>query len=59
MLPANYESRPVTQIQPARRPSARQLSGTAARFTGALLAGGLIAAAAYVLLFHAAPDSRS
>jgi hypothetical protein len=53
MLPANYESRPVTQIQPARRPSARHLSGTAARFTGALLAGGLIAAAAYVLLFLA------
>ena len=53
MLPANYESRPVTQIQPARRPSARHLASTAARFTGALLAGGLIAAAAYVLLFLA------
>ena len=53
MLPANYESRPVTQIQSARPPSARHLAGTAARFTGALLAGGLIAAAAYVLLFLA------
>jgi signal transduction histidine kinase len=53
MLPANYESRPVTQIQPARRPSARHLADTARRFTGALLAGGLIACAAYVLLFLA------
>jgi signal transduction histidine kinase len=53
MLPANYESRPVTQIQPTRRPSARHLADTAHRFTGALLAGGLIACAAYVLLFLA------
>ena len=53
MLPADS----ITQIQPmrcpAQRPSARQLAGTAARFTGALLAGGLIACAAWVLLFLA------
>jgi len=53
MLPANYESRPVTQIQPTRRPSARHPADAAPRFTGALLAGGLIACAAYVLLFLA------
>jgi signal transduction histidine kinase len=51
MLPANYKSRPVTTNE--RRPSARHLTGTAARFTGALLAGGLIACAAWVLLFLA------
>jgi signal transduction histidine kinase len=53
VLPADS----VTQIQSTRRPaqraSARQLAGTAARCTGALLTGGLIASAAWVLLFLA------
>jgi signal transduction histidine kinase len=55
MLPSEY----VTQIQPAdkRRPAQRastqQRAETAARITGALLAGGLIACAAWVLLWLA------
>jgi signal transduction histidine kinase len=39
--------------RPAERETLGQLARTAARFTGALLAGGLIAAAAWVLLFLA------
>src|SRR5579864_792919 len=55
MLPADTITpiRPKDTRRPAQRASARQLAGAAARFSGALLAGGLIACAAWVLLFLA------
>jgi signal transduction histidine kinase len=55
MLPADTTTpiRPKDARRPAQRASTPQLVGIAARFTGALLAGGLIAGAAWVLLFLA------